>query len=153
MSYSFSAEIIHDKEINKYIGFMPGLPGAHTQAESIDDLYVNLKEVIAFCLEAMTAEEICRLPQVYGRFRLTCYQISLALTNAPVLLLKPCKISAVDYFSMPGIVKQYDCRVRCYWSHRSPACQGVLKPSLPEHPLRSVIQQVKQIHPVKCETI
>ncbi len=66
MNYSFSAEIIHDKEINKYIGFVPGLPGAHTQAESLDDLYVSLKEVIALCLEEMTAEEINRLPQFIG---------------------------------------------------------------------------------------
>ena len=50
MNYSFSAEIIHDKEINQYIGFVPGLPGAHTQAKSLDELYVNLQEVILLCL-------------------------------------------------------------------------------------------------------
>jgi predicted RNase H-like HicB family nuclease len=66
MNYSFAAEIIHDKEINKYIGFVAGLPGAHTQAECLDELYRNLQEVIALCLEEMTVEEISRLPRFMG---------------------------------------------------------------------------------------
>ena len=31
--------------------YVPGLPGAHTQAESLDELNANLREVIAMLLE------------------------------------------------------------------------------------------------------
>ena len=57
-SFKFTAEITRDKEINQYIGIVPGLPGAHTQAPTLDELYVNLQEVVQLCLEEMTAEEI-----------------------------------------------------------------------------------------------
>ena len=31
--------------------YVPGFPGAHSQAESLDELHVNLREVIAMLLE------------------------------------------------------------------------------------------------------
>jgi predicted RNase H-like HicB family nuclease len=34
-----------------YVGFIPGFPGAHTQAESLDELNANLREVLAMLLE------------------------------------------------------------------------------------------------------
>jgi len=34
-----------------YVGFVPGFSGAHTQAESLDELNKNLKEVIEMLLE------------------------------------------------------------------------------------------------------
>lgn len=34
-----------------YVGFVPGFPGAHSQAESLDELNANLREVIAMLLE------------------------------------------------------------------------------------------------------
>ncbi len=34
-----------------YVGYVPGFPGAHTQAESLDELNKNLKEVIEMLLE------------------------------------------------------------------------------------------------------
>ena len=34
-----------------YVGHVPGFPGAHSQAESLDELNANLKEVIAMLLE------------------------------------------------------------------------------------------------------
>ncbi len=34
-----------------YVGFVPGFPGAHSQAESLDELHGNLREVIALLLE------------------------------------------------------------------------------------------------------
>jgi predicted RNase H-like HicB family nuclease len=34
-----------------YVGFVPGFSGAHTQAESLDELNQNLKEVIEMLLE------------------------------------------------------------------------------------------------------
>lgn len=51
MVYNFTAEIIKDNEINQYIGIVPGLPGAHTQASTLDELNGNLHEVIQLCLQ------------------------------------------------------------------------------------------------------
>ncbi len=34
-----------------YVGYVPGFPGAHTQAETLDELNQNLKEVIELVLE------------------------------------------------------------------------------------------------------
>ena len=34
-----------------YVGYVPGFPGAHTQAETLDELNENLREVIGMLLE------------------------------------------------------------------------------------------------------
>ncbi len=34
-----------------YVGYVPGFPGAHTQAETLDALNENLREVIEMLLE------------------------------------------------------------------------------------------------------
>jgi len=34
-----------------YVGYVPGFPGAHSQGETLDELNVNLREVIAMLLE------------------------------------------------------------------------------------------------------
>ncbi|GAB4407611.1 MAG: hypothetical protein Kow00123_20540 [Anaerolineales bacterium] len=34
-----------------YVGYVPGFPGAHTQAETLDELQQNLREVIEMLLE------------------------------------------------------------------------------------------------------
>ncbi|SJM95199.1 conserved hypothetical protein [Crenothrix polyspora] len=34
-----------------YVGFIPGFPGAHTQAETLDELNKNLREVVEMLLE------------------------------------------------------------------------------------------------------
>ncbi|HOK07813.1 MAG TPA: type II toxin-antitoxin system HicB family antitoxin [Syntrophales bacterium] len=34
-----------------YVGYVPGFPGAHTQAETLDELQHNLREVIQMLLE------------------------------------------------------------------------------------------------------
>ncbi|MCX7854954.1 MAG: type II toxin-antitoxin system HicB family antitoxin [Anaerolineae bacterium] len=34
-----------------YVGYVPGFPGAHTQAETLDELQRNLREVIEMLLE------------------------------------------------------------------------------------------------------
>lgn len=47
----FTAYVEFDEETNLYVGIVPGLPGAHTQAETLDELNHNLKEVIQLCLE------------------------------------------------------------------------------------------------------
>jgi predicted RNase H-like HicB family nuclease len=49
-----------------YVGTVPTLPGAHTFAETIDDLRSKLVEVIELCLEEMEPGEISTLPVFTG---------------------------------------------------------------------------------------
>lgn len=65
-SFNFTAEITRDKEINQYIGNVPGLPGAHTQAPTLDELHKNLQEVVQLCLEELSEEELNELPDFIG---------------------------------------------------------------------------------------
>jgi predicted RNase H-like HicB family nuclease len=48
---TFTAYIEFDPETKLYVGIVPGIPGAHTQAETLDELQANLKEVVELCLE------------------------------------------------------------------------------------------------------
>ena len=47
----FTAYIERDPETGYYIGMVPVIPGAHTQAGSMDELNDNLKEVVELCLD------------------------------------------------------------------------------------------------------
>jgi predicted RNase H-like HicB family nuclease len=60
------AYIERDLETGLYVGVVPGIPGAHTQAETLDDLQKNLKEVIELCLEEMSLEDKKKLPEFIG---------------------------------------------------------------------------------------
>lgn len=60
-NYQFTAQIERDKETGLYIGMVPNLPGAHTQAVTLDELQRNLKEVIELCFEEPTPEEFIAL--------------------------------------------------------------------------------------------
>ena len=48
---NYTAVIERCRETGLYVGYVPGFPGAHTQATSLDELSGNLKEVIAMLLE------------------------------------------------------------------------------------------------------
>lgn len=48
---TFTAYIEYDPETSMYVGIVPGIPGAHTQAATLDELRVNLAEVLELCLE------------------------------------------------------------------------------------------------------
>lgn len=48
---TFTAYVEWDPETQLYVGIIPGVPGAHTQAASLDELRQNLKEVPELCLE------------------------------------------------------------------------------------------------------
>jgi predicted RNase H-like HicB family nuclease len=50
---SFTAYIEWDPETNLYVGIIPGIPGAHTQGATLDELNENLKEVLELCLEEL----------------------------------------------------------------------------------------------------
>jgi predicted RNase H-like HicB family nuclease len=47
----FTAVIEKCSDTGLYVGYVPGFPGAHTQAETLDELQLNLKEVIEMLLE------------------------------------------------------------------------------------------------------
>jgi len=48
---SYTAVIERDPETGLYVGHVPGFPGAHAQAASLDELNDNLREVIEMLLE------------------------------------------------------------------------------------------------------
>jgi len=48
---TLTAYIEKDPETGLYVAIVPGIPGAHTQAETLDELQKNLKEVLELCLE------------------------------------------------------------------------------------------------------
>jgi predicted RNase H-like HicB family nuclease len=48
---TYTAVVEQCPDTGLYVGYVPGFPGAHTQAETLDELNRNLKEVIAMLLE------------------------------------------------------------------------------------------------------
>ena len=51
MKKIFTAFVEYDDESKLYVGVIPNVPGAHTQADSLDELQRNLQEVLELCLE------------------------------------------------------------------------------------------------------
>jgi predicted RNase H-like HicB family nuclease len=48
---TYTAVIERCPETRLYIGYIPGLPGAHSQAETQEELHTNLKEVLSMLSE------------------------------------------------------------------------------------------------------
>jgi len=48
---SYTAVVEKCPDTGLYVGYVPGFPGAHSQAESLDELQRNLQEVLAMLLE------------------------------------------------------------------------------------------------------
>jgi predicted RNase H-like HicB family nuclease len=48
---TFTAYVEQDPESGLYVGIVPGIPGAHTQGATLDELQKNLKEVLELSLE------------------------------------------------------------------------------------------------------
>jgi len=63
---TLTAYIEKDMETGLYVAIVPGISGAHTQAETLDELQKNLKEVLELCLEEMEPENKQYLPQFVG---------------------------------------------------------------------------------------
>ncbi|MFB3890463.1 MAG: type II toxin-antitoxin system HicB family antitoxin [Phycisphaerae bacterium] len=62
---TFTAYVEFDPATKLYVGIVPTVPGAHTQAASLDELKANLREVLGLCLEELdTPEE--EMPQFAG---------------------------------------------------------------------------------------
>ncbi len=71
MEHSFTAYIEKDPDSGYYIGLIPTVPGAHTQAKTLDALYVRLKEVLELCYENMTSDEKRDIPQFIGTHQIS----------------------------------------------------------------------------------
>ena len=54
MNKKFFAYIEYDKESELYVGYIPSINGAHTQADTLEELNEKLKEVLDLCLEEMS---------------------------------------------------------------------------------------------------
>lgn len=48
---AYTAIIEQDAATGYYVAYVPDLPGAHTQAETLEELQHNLREVISLVLE------------------------------------------------------------------------------------------------------
>ncbi len=64
--YKITGYIEKDLETGLYVAIVPGISGAHTQAETLDELQKNLKEVVELCLEEMDLESREQLPEFVG---------------------------------------------------------------------------------------
>ena len=50
-NFKFTIIIQKDFQTSLYVGYVPGMTGAHSQGKTIEELKSNLKEVIGLCLE------------------------------------------------------------------------------------------------------
>jgi predicted RNase H-like HicB family nuclease len=48
---NYTAIVERCQDTGLYVSFIPGFPGAHTQAETLDELNQNLREVVEMLLE------------------------------------------------------------------------------------------------------
>jgi predicted RNase H-like HicB family nuclease len=48
---TFTAVVERCPDTGLYVGYVPGFPGAHSKAETLDELKHNLQEVIEMLLE------------------------------------------------------------------------------------------------------
>lgn len=62
---TLTAYVEQDPETGMYVGIVPGIPGAHTQGATLDELQRNLKEVLELCLEELGAQ-VDDLPRFIG---------------------------------------------------------------------------------------
>jgi len=50
---TLTAYVTYDPDTRLYVGIVPGIPGAHSQGETLDELNENLREVLALCVEEL----------------------------------------------------------------------------------------------------
>ena len=51
MQQTFTAIVEKCHDTSLFVGYVPNMPGAHSQADTLDELYLNLREVIEMLLE------------------------------------------------------------------------------------------------------
>lgn len=64
--HKITCYIEKDPETGLYVAVVPGIPGAHTQAKTLDELQKNLREVVELCLEEMDPEAKKQIPEFVG---------------------------------------------------------------------------------------
>jgi len=55
----YTAVIERCPDTGLYVGYVPGFPGAHSQAKTLDELHNNLCEVIEMLLEDGEPDLVC----------------------------------------------------------------------------------------------
>ena len=58
MERRFTMVVERCPETGLYVGYIPGIPGAHTQGETIEELERNIKEVLELLLEEGIVEAL-----------------------------------------------------------------------------------------------
>ena len=53
---TYTAIIERCRDTGLYVGYVPGIPGAHSHGETPDELNANLREVIALLIEDRAPE-------------------------------------------------------------------------------------------------
>jgi predicted RNase H-like HicB family nuclease len=66
MKKNFIASVYKDKETGSYYASFPGIVGAHTVSDNLEELEKNLHEVLELCLEEMDDEDKALLPDFAG---------------------------------------------------------------------------------------
>lgn len=61
----FTVVIEKDQDTGMYVGEVPGIPGCHSQGETIEKLMGNMREVLQLCLEEEKSQ-IPKLPKFIG---------------------------------------------------------------------------------------
>jgi len=51
MATTYTAVIERDADTGLLVGYVPGMPGAHSQGTTLDELVANLREVIGMLME------------------------------------------------------------------------------------------------------
>ncbi len=65
MKKNLIAYIERDPDTKLLVAEIPRIPGAHTQAETMDELIANMKEVVELCLEEQKKKKI-KVPEFVG---------------------------------------------------------------------------------------
>ncbi len=63
--YTFTAQIEKDSETGLNIGYIPSLPGAYTQAATLDELQENLEEVASLCLKELSVNDFDKIQSAF----------------------------------------------------------------------------------------
>ena len=58
---NYIIQIQQDYETGLYIGIVPGIPCAHTQAATLEELKYNLLEVTKLCIEEKRSQDALEL--------------------------------------------------------------------------------------------
>jgi len=61
-----TAYVEWDPATKLYVGIVPGIPGAHSQGATLDELHRNLEEVLELCVEELKGQKMEDMPRFVG---------------------------------------------------------------------------------------